>query len=127
MVRAKVIAVTDSRDIGQPLNIKANQTVSQRTKRTLLVQSLNEDVAKVFARSGQFFPTECQANRRWFIWETALRKESFGLPLLLNLSSGCPLHAAGDYPLHIRVHQGLAIMTEGVVDRATLAVAQSEN
>ncbi len=79
--------------------------------------------AEVFARSGQFLSIGRQANRRRFMCETALRKESFGLPLLLNLSSGCPLHAADDYPLHIRVHQGLAIVTEGVVDRATLAVA----
>ncbi len=49
------------------------------------------------------------------------------LPLLLDLSSGRPLHAAGDYSLHIGVAQGLAIVTERIVDRATLAVFQGKD
>lgn len=135
MVRAKVIAIADSLDFERPLNVETNQIVGQVAKRTLVVQSLNQDTAKVFARSGRFFSIRRHPNCRRFMCETALRKsawgrlsaESFGLPLWRDLSSGCPLHAADDYPLHIRVYQGLAIMTEGVMDRATLAIIQSED
>jgi len=54
-------------DIGRPLNVEANQIVGQGAKRTLLVQSLNQDSAEVFARSGQFLSIGHQANRRRFM------------------------------------------------------------
>lgn len=47
-------------------------------------------------------------------------------PWLLDFSCSRPLHAADDNPLDIRVHQGLTVVTEGVVNGAALAVVGGE-
>ena len=86
---------------------------------TLVCRSYYSLLTDLVCPSGWFLLVERQTNHCRLTCDAA--------PLSLpNFSGGGPLNAADDYPLHIRIQQCLAVVAEGVIDRATLAVVRGE-